>query len=182
MLSPCHLSTISLTLELLGKCPHFLKSNCYFLVITLSVLQKLSTRAASVGINTSIELILCDPNLVSPLSGLKANHLSYFYGRPIATACILARKDISPMMLWQAGGKPEFGWKAGKVEASAGWGRTAWTGKRKGAALQDKGKKFGRAVKIPAQTCSRKDLSALDRVTANVDAILGWFSSLHYRK
>lgn len=109
MLSPCHLSTISLTLELLGKCPHFLKSNCYFLVITLSVLQKLSTRAASVRINTSIELILCDPNLVSPLSGLKANHLSYFYGRPIATACILARKDISPMMLWQAGGKPEFG-------------------------------------------------------------------------
>lgn len=50
---------------------------------------------------------------------------------------------------------------------------------RKGATLQDKGIKFGRTVKIPAQTCSRNDLSALDRVTANVGAILSWFSSLH---
>lgn len=146
--------------------------------MALSVFQKLSTRAASIGINTSIEHTLCDPDLVSSPSGLKANHLGYFYGRFIPTACILARRDISPMVLWQSGEKSEFGWKAGKVEASAGWDRAAWTRERKEAALQDKGKKLGRAVKIPAQTCSRNDLSALDRVTANVGAILGWFSSL----
>lgn len=104
-LSPCHPSTISLTLELLGKCPRFLKSNCYFLVMVLSVFQKLSTRAALIGINASIELILCDSNLVSPPSGLKGNHLGYFYGRPIPIACILARRGISPMMLWQGGRK-----------------------------------------------------------------------------
>lgn len=150
--------------------------------MALSVFQKLSTRAALIGINASIELILCDSNLVSPPSGLKGNRLGYFYGRPIPIACILARRGISPMVLWQGGRKSGFGWKAGKVEASAGWGRAAWTGERKGAALQDKGIKFGRAVKIPAQTCSRNDLSALDWVTANVGAILGWFSSLHYRK
>lgn len=49
-------------------------------------------------------------------------------------------------------------------------------------ALQDKGIKFGRTVRIPAQTCSRNYLSALDQVTANGGAILGWFSSLQYRK
>lgn len=122
--------------------------------------------------------ILCDPNLASPLSGLKGNHLGYFYGKPTPTACILTRRDFSPRVLWQDGGKSEFGWKAGKVEASAGWGRAAWTGERKGATLQDKGIKFSRTVKIPAQTCSRNDLSALDRVTANVGAI--WVGFLLY--
>lgn len=97
-LSLCHPSTISLTLELLGKWPHFLKRNCYFLVIALSVFRKLSARTALIGINISIELIICDPNLFSPLSGLKGNNFGYFYGRTTPTACILARRDTSPMV------------------------------------------------------------------------------------
>lgn len=145
--------------------------------MALSVFKKLSTGAALIGINTSREPIF---SFLS--SWFKRNQLGFCYSRTVPMARVLARREIRPMLLWQEGGKLGSSWKGGKAEASAGQGWAARTGKREGAALQDKGIKFGRAVRIPAQTCSRNDLSALDRVTANVGAILGWFSFVQYRK
>ena len=77
--------------------------------MALGVFQKLSTRAALIRINASRELVLRDPNPVSPLSRLKGNQLGHFYGRPIPTACILARKEIRPMVLWEDGRKLRSG-------------------------------------------------------------------------
>jgi len=73
--------------------------------MALSVFQKLRIRDALIRINTSRVLIPHDPKPVSPLSGLRVNQLGCFYGRPVPTACALARREIRAAVRWQDGRK-----------------------------------------------------------------------------